>query len=223
LEHKTLNRAVILAAVGAWEAFTEDLATCAADNDGSAVMSSRREWYPIKGTASLVQTPSPRNVRKLLWGLFGYDPLDDWEVMVVTNGNEMGRGGTWRGETHTHLKGDAAQFLQATVNVRHSFAHQDKEKKIQSVIGMAQAREAGGVNVGSHHAQNAVGGVLQLAVLTAHGLSRHLGMGERFRFKKAMNDLGAVPSPGSGSWLWWLDGTPALTAITANWAAVPTV
>lgn len=223
LEHKTLNRATILAAVGAWEAFTEDLATCAAEARASTVMSSRKNWYPIKGARSLVQTPSPDNVRKLLWGLFGYDPVDDWEVVVVTNGDEMGSGGTWRGKTHTHARYDAAKFLNATVNIRHTFAHQDKTKRVDSVIGMAQARAAGGSNVGSHHAQNAVGGVLQLAVLTAHGLARQLGMGEKFRFKKAMTDQDAVPEPGHASWCWWLDQTPAMAAITTHWSAVPTV
>ena len=223
LEHKTLNRATILAAVGAWEAFTEDLATCAADASASVAMPDRRRWYPIRGGRSMVQTPSPDNVRKLLWGLFGYDPLGDWEVVVVTNGNEMGSDGTWRRLTHTHVRGDAAKFLKATVDVRHTFAHQDKDKKIDSVAGMAQARAAGGSNVGSHHAQNAVSGVLQLAVLTAHGLARQQGMSEQFRFKKAMQDQDAVPEPGTASWLWWLEGTPAMTAITAHWTAVPTV
>lgn len=223
LEHKTLNRATILAAVGAWEAFTEDLATCAADAATSAAMVSRKSWYPIKGARSLVQTPNPDNVRKLLWGLFGYDPLDDWEVIVVTNGKETGSGGTWRGQKHTHRKVDAAKFLHATVNVRHAFAHQDKNKPIVPVIGMAQARAAGGSNVGSHHAQNAVGGVLQLAVLTAHGLARQQGMSEKFRFMKAMLEHHAVPEPGHASWLWWLDGTPAMTAIRTHWTAVPEV
>lgn len=223
LEHKTLNRATILAAVGAWEAFTEDLATCGSQANPSAVMSSRKNWYPIKGARSLVQTPSPDNVRKLLWGLFGYDPLDDWEVVVVTNGTEMGSGGTWRGRTHIHKKDEAAKFLSATVNVRHTLAHQDRDKRIDSVIGMAQARTAGGSNVGSHHAQNAVGGVLQLAVLTAHGLARHQAMGEKFRFKRAMHETAAIPNPGSASWLTWLEGTPAMTMITTHWTHVPSV
>ncbi len=211
-----------MAAVGAWEAFTEDLATCASDAQASTVMSSRKAWYPIKGARSLVETPSPDNVRKLLWGLFGYDPLDDWQVVVVTNGREMGSGGTWRGRTHTHVAEDAAKFLKATVNVRHAFAHQDKSKKIDSVIGMAQARAAGGSNVGSHHAQNAVGGVLQLAVLTAHGLAEHQGMGQRFRFKKMMQEEEVVSEPGHASWLWWLEGTPAMQAISEHWTGVPT-
>ena len=87
---------------------------------------------------------------------------------------------------------------------------------------MAQSRAAGGSNVGSHHAQNAVGGVLQLAVLTAHGLARQQGMGERFRFKKGMQDHDAVSAPGHASWLWWLDATPALATIRAHWTGVPT-
>lgn len=223
LEHKTLNRATILAAVGAWEAFTEDLATYAANAAPSTAMSSRKGWYPIKGQRSLVQTPSPDNVRKLLWGLFGYDPLDDWEVVVVTNGNETGQTGTWRGSLHTHVKDDAAKFLQATVNVRHAFAHQDREKKIDPVIGMAQARASGGSNVGSHHAENAVSAVLQLAVLTAHGLARQQGMGERFRFKKAMQDQNTGGVRARTSWLWWLEGTPARTLISTHWTAMPKV
>lgn len=89
----------------------EDLATCAVEARPSASTSSRQNWYPIKGSRSLVQTPSPDNGRKLFWGLFGYDPLDDWQVVVVTDGDEMGSGGTWRGRTHTHVNNYAAKFL----------------------------------------------------------------------------------------------------------------
>ena len=223
VEHKTLNRAAILAAVGAWEAFVEDLATeSLAAMTESAELSARKGWFPIKGRSSMVQTPSPSNVRKLLWGLFGYDPIGDWKIVVTTNGNEITPGGgTWRGHLHTHVGQDAAAFLEATVNVRHAFAHQDSDKKIKSVVGMAQERSGGGSNVGSHHAENAVSAVLQLSVLTAHGLARHLEMGERFRFKKVMGDRPGVPLPGRASWQWWLQDSPALEAVEAHWVAVP--
>ena len=223
LEHKTLNRATILAAVGAWEAYVEDLAECATGAlPSSAAMSSRKAWFPSKGSGSMVQTPSPNNVRKLLWGLFAYDPMADWSVVVTTNGNELAPGGgTWRGRTHTHHGQSASDFMQATVNVRHAFAHQDRAKKIASVVGMAQERAGGGSNVGSHHAENAVSAVLQLAVLTSHGLARHLQLGERFRYKKSMQEQRGLPAPGIASWKVWLDDTPALAAIQANWVGAP--
>lgn len=223
LEHKTLNRAIILAAVGAWEAYVEDLAEYAADaSTSSAALSSRRGWFPSKGSSSMVQTPSPNNVRKLLWGLFAYDPMADWSIVVTTNGNELTPGGgTWRGRTHTHHGKDACDFLQATVNVRHAFAHQDRAKKIASVVGMAQERAGGGSNVGSHHAENAVSAVLQLAVLTNHGLARHLKLGERFRYKKSMQEQRGLSAPGIASWAVWLEDTPALAAIKAHWVGAP--
>lgn len=223
VEHKTLNRAANLAAVGAWEAFVEDLATEAiAALPASPELSARKGWFPVKGRSSMVQTPSPGNVRKLLWGLFGYDPVGDWQIVVTTNGNELAPGGgTWRGQAHKHKGKDAADFLEATVNVRHAFAHQDIEKKIVPVVGMAQERSGGGSNVGSHHAENAISAVLQLSVLTTHGLARHLNLGERFRYKKAMGDQPGVPLPGRASWQWWLYESPALEAIEEHWTAVP--
>lgn len=222
IEHKTLNRATILAAVGAWEAFVEDLASHGlAALPASAELSARKGWFPVKGRNSMVQTPSPGNVRKLLWGLFGYDPIDDWQIVVTTNGSELTPGGgTWRGQMHKHNEQDAAAFLGATVSVRHAFAHQDSDKRITPVVGMAQERSGGGSNVGSHHAENAVSGVLQLAVLTTHGLARHLSLGERFRYKKAMGDKPSVPMPGRASWQWWLEGSPALDAIHKHWTSV---
>jgi len=54
-------------------------------------------------------------------------------------------------------------------------------------------------------------------------LARHQGIGEKFRFKKAMHETDAIPKPGSASWLTWLEGTPAMTAITTHWTAVPLV
>lgn len=223
VEHKTLNRAAILAAVGAWEAFVEDLATEAlAALPASPQLSARKGWFPVKGRSSMVQTPSPGNVRKLHWGLFGYDPIGDWQVVVTTNGNEIAPGGgTWRGRTHTHAGQDAADFLEATVNVRHAFAHQDSAKKITPVVGMAQERSGGGSNVGSHHVENAVSAVLQMSVLTTHGLAKHLGLGESFRYKKRMGDRPGVPPPRRASWQWWLEDSPALAAISAHWTAVP--
>lgn len=141
---------------------------------------------------------------------------------MTTNGNEIAPGGgTWRGRTHTHAGQDAADFLEATVNVRHAFAHQDSAKKITPVVGMAQERSGGGSNVGSHHAENAVSAVLQMSVMTTHGLARHLGLGESFRYKKRMGDRPGVPLPGRASWQWWLEDSPALAAINANWTAVP--
>jgi hypothetical protein len=212
-----------LAAVGAWEAFVEDLAEYAVDSlPPSSSLSSLKGWFPIKGYSSMVQTPSPEHVRKLLWGLFNYDPLGDWTIVVTTNGNELvSGGGTWRGRTHTHVGRHASDFLQATVNVRHEFAHQDKAKQIASVVGMAQEGAAGDSNVGSHHAENAISAILQLAVLTSHGLARHLSMGENFRYKKAMQDGHPVPAPASASWAWWLQGTPALAAKQAHWTSAP--
>lgn len=225
LEHKTLNRATILAAVGAWEAFVEDLATegLSALPATTRGLSARKGWFPIKGPKSTVQTPSPANVRKLLWGLFNYDPIDDWSIAVTTNGNEVAaNGGTWRVNTHTHTGPDAADFLSATVNVRHAFAHQDTAKRIHSVAGMAQDRAGGGSNVGSHHAENAISAVLQLAVLTTHGLARHLSLGEVFRYKAVMRDRPKVTPPGSTSWQWWMRNSPALAAVDAHWTHLPT-
>ena len=220
-----MYRAAIVAAVGAWEAFIEDLAAA-----GLAADPSRKP--PVGGwlnISSSVQTPNADNVRRLLWTLFDYDPETAWTFTVVTSGVELGGTNGWRVARHTHTGADASKFLNLMLSVRHGFAHQDpaatatinakgNRTHIKALPGMAYELAGGGISIQKHHATNAISVILQLAILSAHQLANTLGLGVSFRWMKSMTEA---------DWEWWLDGpirgdakvldSPALTLVKANW------
>src|ERR1700759_2427300 len=74
--HYSLNRAVVVASVGALEAFCEDLALRALPLVEDA--SVAKPWFPITGGQGMVQTPNSRNIAKMFWTYFRYDPRPDW-------------------------------------------------------------------------------------------------------------------------------------------------
>lgn len=73
--HFSLNRAVVVASVGALEAFCEDLALRALPFVQDASVSS--PWFPIAGNRGMVQTPNSENIAKMFWVYFRYDPRPD--------------------------------------------------------------------------------------------------------------------------------------------------
>ena len=213
--HKTLHRATIVAAVGAWEAFNEELATVACDLDPT--WPDRKDWFVISGSRGAFQTPNSRKVRSTYWSLFHYDPIADWAITVRTNAVELGTGKSyWRGPRVTHVGDDAADFLDGVVNIRHDFAHQDSKltrtskgaKPARPLAGLAEQGRTGKWNVHLVHALNALSCVLQLAVLTADGLCQHLEIVRDVNWTSAMT---------RETWNTMLAGTPADDVITANW------
>ncbi|MER8009607.1 hypothetical protein [Streptomyces sp. NPDC094149] len=212
-EHSALNRAVVVAAVGALEAFNEDLAITAQQHHPLA-KPPLNNWYNIAGGSGMVQTPSPFNLRKLFWTFFRYDPHDDWDWLVQIAPIETGGTGTWRTATAQLAKTQAAQFLDTMVKVRHGFAHQDKAQKLVQCPGIASQTPTGKIVIHSHHATNAVSVLMQYAVLTAAGLANTLGFTDQFRWVKPMSDAG---------WEDLLAGTPAGTLVSQTWKGAPTL
>ncbi|MFJ5233058.1 hypothetical protein ACIQBJ_24570 [Kitasatospora sp. NPDC088391] len=212
VEHSALNRGSVVAAVGALEAFNEDLAITAQKRHPQATP-PLNTWYNIAGKSGMVQTPSPYNLRKLFWTFFRYDPQDDWDWLVKVAPSETGGTGTWRTSTTRLAKADASQFLDTMVKVRHGFAHQDKDQKLVRCPGIASQTPTGKIVIHSHHANNAVSVLVQYAVLTADGLARALGFAEPFRWIKPMSDAG---------WAALLAGTPAGTLVSTTWKGAPT-
>lgn len=210
-EHSALNRGVVVAAVGALEAFSEDLAITA-QTYHPAAKPPLNNWYHIAGTSGMVQTPSPNNLRKLFWTFFRYDPLDDWAWEVQVADIETGGTGTWRTGTTQLAKAEASQFLDTMVKVRHGFAHQDKDQKLVTCPGIASLTPSGKIVIHSHHATNAVSVLLQYAVLTAAGLAAALGFTDEFRWVKKMEDAG---------WEDLLAGTPAGILVAQTWKRAP--
>ncbi|MDI2127597.1 hypothetical protein [Yinghuangia seranimata] len=210
--HYSLNRAVIVAAVGALEAFNEDLALTAQALDPQAQRGN--DWYHIDGKHGMVQTPSPHNLRKMLWTFFRYDPRPAWHWSVTISDSEVTPGGsTWRFPgAHECTGPDAAAFLKAMVKVRHGFAHQDKARKPKAFPGIVTLTPTGRFAIHSHHATNALSVVLQYAVLTVSGLSAHLSLSGQFRWSIAMTDAG---------WEELLANTPAGSAVSSGWRYAP--
>jgi len=211
VEYSALHRGVVVAAVGALEAFSEDLAITAQNHDPQA-RPPLNSWYNIAGGNGMVQTPSPYNLRKLFWTFFRYDPHDDWDWQVQVASIETGGTGTWRTGTTQLSKAEASQFLDTMVKVRHGFAHQDKAQKLVKCPGIASQTPAGKIVIHSHHATNAVSVLVQYAVLTAAGLAASLGFTDTFRWLKAMTDDG---------WEDLLAGTPAGTLVSQTWRRAP--
>ncbi|MBS2966681.1 hypothetical protein KGA66_26830 [Actinocrinis puniceicyclus] len=209
--HSALNRGVVVAAVGALEAFSEDLAITAQKHHPQA-MPPMNNWYNIAGSNGMVQTPSPYNLRKLFWTFFRYDPHDDWEWQVQVAPIETGGTGTWRTGTTQLSKAQASQFLDTMVKVRHGFAHQDKDQKLVKCPGIASQTSSGKIVIHSHHATNAVSVLLQFTVLTTAGLASNLGFTDKFRWIKPMTNAG---------WEELLVGTPAGTLVSQTWQRAP--
>lgn len=212
--HKTLNRAVSVAAVGAWEAFNEDLARIAAEHR-FGTWGEYKDWYPIVGTHGQIQTPNSRNVRRLYWALFQFDPLDTWSVTVTVAPSETPLGGSsWRVAEASHSRRKAAEFLDGVVRIRHAFAHQDAAQarsQITPLPGVATVGANGKWNIGSHHADNAICCVLQLAILTTQSLSDHMQISETLNWRNQLTEL---------KWSRYVSNSEAARVVKARWRGV---
>ncbi|MER7670663.1 hypothetical protein ABTY61_19645 [Kitasatospora sp. NPDC096128] len=210
-EHSSLNRAVVVATVGALEAFSEDLALTAQPLDPQAT--PPLNWYKIDGKQGMVQTPSPYNLRKLFWTFFRYDPTADWDWLVQVAPAELGQGSAWRVGATQYQGTDASDFLDAMVKVRHGFAHQDKAQKPPAYPGIVTLTPGNKIAIHSHHATNALSVLVQFAVLTTHGLANRISVTGQLRWSKKMTLAG---------WEDLLKNTSAGSLVSATWKNAPT-
>lgn len=219
--HGSMNRAVVVAAVGGIEAFFEILAEEARTVASPLPSPECNDWFTVKGRHGEIQTPSPRNVRRMFWSIFHVDLMDSWQISVTSSESDGGGTGTWRrAHSHTHSGVDASTFLNAMVRVRHSFAHMD-DSQASTAVGMASQRANGDVVVHSHHAFNAVSAALQVSVQSTLFLARELDLVDgprRPRWKKPWEN---VRMSGIGI-DYWLSGTPVWENEIVTWAAAPT-
>ncbi len=210
--HRALNRAVVVAAVGGMEAYFESLAQVALNAHASAGANHPPQlagWFTIVGSRGVIQTPSPENIRKLYWALFHVDLMPYWAISVGTSAKDQGEDGTWRSAHNLVHKGeDAVDFLNAMVQVRHSFAHMEVKK--HSAPGMALRRKDGTVSVQSHHAFNAVSAAIQISIQSTIGLANHLGLSGAPRWESAFQ-VGSMPIS------YWLKGSELWTDIERSW------
>ncbi|MGW0215594.1 hypothetical protein ACWDXH_14510 [Micromonospora chokoriensis] len=211
-QHSSLNRAIVVAAVGALEAFNEDLALTAQPLDPQATPPAA--WYQIDGKNGMVQTPSPYNLRKLYWTFFRYDPTPDWHWAVEVSPAELGTGSAWRIGAKRYRGKEASSFLDAMVKVRHGFAHQDKAQKPPAYAGIVTLTPTGRISIHSHHAANALSVLLQFAILTTHGLADRISVPGRFRWSAKMS---------TARWQDLLAETPAGMIVRSNWKNAPEI
>ena len=212
--HKSMNRAVVVASVGALEAFAEDLALAALQ----LVPASRTtdEWFQIDGSRGMVQTPSPGNLAKLFWAYFRYDPRPDWDLLVANGMNEVGATTAWRTGTTQYsatTSPTAVQALAAMVKVRHGFAHQDASNRPQPVPGVVASTGLGKLALHSHHAFNSMSLVVQVAFQTTIGLAGHIpAHAEPFKWRAAMTNAGFERL---------LADSPVSKVVAAHWVSPP--
>lgn len=209
--HKSLNRAVVVASVGALEAFCEDLAIRALPYVADASVS--KPWFAIAGKHGMVQTPNSDNIAKMFWSYFRYDPRLDWDILITTAWSEIGTGTNWRGTTKRYQGSEAAKALDAMVKVRHGFAHQDRSNAPSSTAGIVSLTPSGNLSLQSHHAFNSMSLVVQAAIQMTHGLTgRLVSPAGPIRWKKSMTDA---------DWERLLRDTPVANIIAARWTHCP--
>lgn len=213
--YKSINRAVVVASVGALEAFSEDLAITAQPLiPGTSTTAS---WFEIAGTKGMVQTPNPWNLAKMLWVYFRYDPRPDWDLLITTSWSEVAATGTnWRGTTKRYTAGTSptsADALSAMVKVRHGFAHQDTKSQPRVVPGVVSVTPKGNLSLQSHHAFNSMSIVAQIAIQMTMGLSTRVpGPTAKFKWRKVMTTAGLERL---------LTDTPVAKTIKNDWAGSP--
>lgn len=207
---KSLNRAVVVAAVGALEAFCEDLALTALPLVPMA--SKAKPWFAVKGSRGMVQTPNSESIAKMFWVYFRYDPRPDWNFLVTTAWSEVRPGGTqWRGTTANYSGTDAAAAIDAMVKVRHGFAHQDRASLPGTKPGIVAVTPSGKLSFQSHHAFNAMSVVAQAGLQLTHGLANFISGPDRsLRWKSCMTPLQEL-----------LVDTPVASEIRSQWTRHP--
>ena len=128
----SLYRATVASCVGTLEEATEALTCealrCQGANPGMALIQT--------AVARLMQTPNSDEIRKLMSGFLGYNPVPDWTVHLRTSApaykNPASVGTTTARELWTIYNqerpwsgSDAATVMDRFVRIRHAFAHQD--------------------------------------------------------------------------------------------------
>lgn len=211
--HKSLNRAVVVASVGALEAFTEDLALCGLDHFPDARVAN--EWLTISGSRGMVQTPNSSNIARMYWSHFRYDPRPDWEIRLRASWSEVnGPAATsWRGASCEYSGSNAANALDMMVKVRHGFAHQDMMNAPAPTAGIVNRTPTGWLSLQSHHAFNSMSLVAQVAIHMTRGLTAFCpGLSGRLSWSKPLREGGLDRL---------LANTPAGRIIENEWAKQP--
>lgn len=166
----SLNRAVIVLAVAAWQAAIQDLTSAlldtAAPSGGSAIDRARYEasvGFVRKGIVDF-STPNGENSRRLMQGA-GFDPYPSWAYRIPG-----GRGGyvSW---TPSMVMTRLNEWLR----IRHALAHGHAELPLVDALESVRVDHANPATLRLVDAEQCVAFVRRLVEVTATDLATHLG------------------------------------------------
>lgn len=174
----SLDRAVIVLAVAAWQAAVQDLATAILDTStpgGPSQLDIARFNTligPVRGQVGRFGTPNAQNTRNLMISA-GFDPRPHWSY-VVAGGRGRPRA-VWS-------PADVERRLDEWLKLRHAIAHGHDELPIVQALQAVRLRSAnanapsiGYPQLRLVDAEQCVAFLNRLVRLTASGVARHLG------------------------------------------------
>lgn len=163
----TLNRAVVVLTVAAWQAAVQDLAKAAVELVNPVETGIEfRQYALLKGRMdndiNAFATPNAEKTRELL-KVAGFDPRPHWEW-------------TRRGRNSSVDPYRAAQITNSWVGIRHAIAHGHATLPVKDVLQAVRMQEAhrDDPSLRLYDAEQCLDFFRRLARVTAHGLAEHL-------------------------------------------------
>jgi len=171
-EELSLNRAVVVMGVAAWQAVLQDLVRACVDlattttSGSSAAMTSLLKGQVLRAVDSF-STPNGEKTRELI-KLTGFDPFPRWTWRHPT-----GTGGSWV----TVTPGDANAMLNKWLKIRHAVAHGDAELPLLDVLEQVRLNRvpaSGGPNILLDDAKRCVALLRKLTTLTGYWFAKEM-------------------------------------------------
>ena len=170
----SLDRAVVVLAIAAWQAAIQDLT--AATIDTAAPPTGAATYHALLGHVrkgiSDFATPTAQNTRRLMLGA-GFDPRPHW---TYSSAGGQGR------QRVTWTPSMVDTRLDEWLKVRHAIAHGHEELPLVDALEAVRLNGATtNVTLRLTDAEQCVAFVSRLARLTTLGLARHLGVSVNVR------------------------------------------
>lgn len=177
-QEASLNRAVVVLAVAAWQAAVQDLTTAILDTarpTGPTALDIARYDImtgPVRKAISDFATPNAQNTRRLMISA-GYDPRSTW-----TYSSPGGKGKKRVNWTPAMVEVRLDEWLR----VRHALAHgHDSLPVVQALLAVRRKGVTSDPTMQLEDAEDCVQFLNRLVWLTATGLAKHLGVPLTYR------------------------------------------
>jgi len=172
-KESSLNRAVVVLAVAAWQAAVEDMTTAILDTarpSGPAPIDVARydaAVGPVRRAIKDFATPNARNTRRLM-NSAGFDPQPHWKFTTAG-----GRGKPSVDWTPTMVEARLDEWLR----VRHALAHgHDVLPEVDALLTVRLKKTKGAPWLELEDAEQCVAFLNRLVRLTAGAVGVHLGI-----------------------------------------------